>query len=150
MKYVETPELKELNQLIKELMDLYYETALKSGLSDSAFDILYAMVSMGNGCQQKDIADYYHMSRTTINSSLKKLEEQGYIAMQKGQGRNKHLFLTEQGESLIQSKIIPVMKMEDSIFTHMKPEDSKEFLRLFKEYIRIYRERILFENETLR
>lgn len=83
MDYTETLELKELNRLIKELMDLYYETSLKSGLSDSTFDILYAMVSMGNGCLQKEIADYYHMSRTTINSSVKKLEEQGYISMQK-------------------------------------------------------------------
>lgn len=148
MEYTETPELKELNLLIKELMDLYYEVSLKSGLSDSTFDILYAMASMGNGCQQKDIADYYHMSRTTINSSLKKLEEQGYISMQKGQGRNKHLYLTEQGKSLVQAKIIPVMKMENSIFTGMTPDEGKEFLRLFRKFNNIYRERVLEENET--
>ena len=76
MEYKESPELKEINRLIKELMDLYYEVSLKSSLSESAFDILYALVSMGSGCMQKDIADYYHVSRTTINSSSKKLEEQ--------------------------------------------------------------------------
>ena len=76
MEYKESPELKEINRLIKELMDLYYEVSLKSSLSESAFDILYALVSMGSGCMQKDIA-------------------------------------------------------------------GKEFLRLFQEYIRIYRERIV-------
>lgn len=148
MDYVETPELKEINCLIKELMDLYYETSLKSGLSDSAFDILYAMVSLGDGCLQKEIADYYHMSRTTINSSVKKLEEQGYIAMQKGQGKNKHLYLTDAGERLVYTKIIPVMEMEAGIFGEMKPGEGMEFLRLFQEYIKIYRERVLSTNET--
>lgn len=143
MDYKETPELKNLNCLIKELMDLYYEVSLRSGLSDSTFDILYAMVSMGNGCLQKDIADHYHMSRTTINSSVKKLEEQGYIAMQKGQGKNKHLFLTDAGEKLILAKIIPVMEMEASIFGEMKPGEGQEFLRLLQEYVNIYRERVL-------
>lgn len=138
----ETPEWKELNRLIKELMDLYYEIALKSGLSGSAFDILYAMVSMGSGCLQKDIADYYHMSRTTVNSSIKKLEEQGFITMQKGQGKNKHLFLTDAGTQLVHDKIIPAMQTEAGIFAEMKPGEGKEFLRLFQEYIKIYRERI--------
>ncbi len=143
MEYKESPELKEINRLIKELMDLYYEISLKSGLSDSAFDILYALVSMGSGCMQKDIADYYHVSRTTINSSAKKLEEQGYLTMQKGQGKNKHLFLTDAGKKLVSEKIIPVMQMEAGIFAEMKPGEAKEFLRLFQEYIRIYRERIV-------
>ena len=143
MEYKESHELKEINRLIKELMDLYYEVSLKSSLSESAFDILYALVSMGSGCMQKDIADYYHVSRTTINSSAKKLEEQGYLTMQKGHGKNKHLFLTDAGKKLVSEKIIPVMQMEAGIFAEMKPGEGKEFLRLFQEYIRIYRERIV-------
>ena len=113
MEYKESPELKEINRLIKELMDLYYEVSLKSSLSESAFDILYALVSMGSGC------------------------------MQKGHGKNKHLFLTDAGKKLVSEKIIPVMQMEAGIFAEMKPGEGKEFLRLFQEYIRIYRERIV-------
>ena len=90
----ETPEWKELNRLMKELMDLYYEIALKSGLSGSAFDILYAMVSMGSGCLQKDIAEYYCISKQTINSSIKKLEAQGYITLEKGKRRELYIHLT--------------------------------------------------------
>lgn len=142
MEYKERPELKEFNRLFKELMDLYYEISLRAGISDSAYDILYAMVSMGDGCLQKDIADYYHMSRTTVNSSLKKLEEQGYISMQKGAGRNKHLFLTEAGEKLVEREILPVMEMEADIFSEMKPGEGSEFLRLMQEYVRIYREKV--------
>lgn len=141
MVYEERQELKEFNGLFKELMDLYYETALQSGISNSAYDIFYAMVEMGDGCLQKDIADYYHISRTTVNSSLKKLEEQGYIFMKKGQGKNKLLYLTKSGRKLVQERIIPVMDMENSIFREMKNGDAGEFLRLFKEYVTIYRKK---------
>lgn len=142
MNYQERPELKEFNRLFKEMMDLYYEVSMRSGISGSAYDILYAMVSMGDGCLQKDIADYYHMSRTTVNSSLKKLEEQGYIYMKKGSGRNKHLFLTEEGERLVAKKIIPVMEMEADVFSEMKSCDGGEFLRLMQEYVNAYRKKV--------
>ena len=147
MVYGERRELKEFNGLFKEMMDLYYETALRSGISNSAYDIFYAMVEMGDGCLQKDIADYYHMSRTTVNSSLKKLEEQGYIFMEKGQGKNKLLHLTDRGKQLVQERIIPVMDMENSIFREMKNGDAGEFLRLLKEYVTIYRKKMKKQGE---
>lgn len=135
-------ELKEFNALFKEIMDLYYETALRSGVSNSAYDIFYAMVELGDGCLQKDIADYYHMSRTTVNSSMKKLEEQGYIFKEKSRGKSKRLHLTEQGERLVQEKILPVMEMENSIFHEMKNGEAQEFLRLMRTYAMIYRKKL--------
>ena len=143
MVYEERRELKEFNSLFKEMMDLYYETALRSG-------IFYAMVEMGDGCLQKDIADYYHMSRTTVNSSLKKLEVQGYIFMEKGGGKNKLLHLTDRGKQLVQERIIPVMDMENSIFGEMKNGDGREFLRLLKEYVTIYRKKMKEREEETR
>lgn len=140
MNYQEKPELKEFNRLFKELMDLYYEVGVKSGLSESAYDILYALISMEDGCSQKEIADYYHTSRTTINSSLKKLEAQDYIYMSKGEGRNKRLYLTEKGERMAEQKIIPIMEMEASVFEEM--QEGKKFLRLMAEYTRIYRKKV--------
>ena len=142
MVYEERRELKEFNSLFKEMMDLYYETALRSGISNSAYDIFYAMVEMGDGCLQKDIADYYHMSRTTVNSYLKKLEVQGYIFMEKGGGKNKLLHLTDRGKQLVQERIIPVMDMENSIFGEMNNGDGKEFLRLLRDYVAIYRKKM--------
>ena len=51
--------------------------------------------------------------------------------------------MTDAGKKLVSEKIIPVMQMEAGIFAEMKPGEGKEFLRLFQEYIRIYRERIV-------
>ncbi|MFR1493246.1 MAG: MarR family transcriptional regulator [Eubacterium ventriosum] len=42
------------------------------GLSDSAFDILYSIVDLGDGCSQSDICKYSCLSKQTVNSSIKK------------------------------------------------------------------------------
>ena len=49
-------EMKELNKQYRETDRIYHEISMQSGLSDSAFMILYAIVELGDGCQQKDIA----------------------------------------------------------------------------------------------
>ena len=46
----------EFNHLYKELDDLYHEAALNTSLSDSAFDILYGIFMLGDGCLQRDHA----------------------------------------------------------------------------------------------
>lgn len=143
MGYQESKELKEFNQLFKEMMDLYYETAVRSGLSESAYDIFYAITCWGEGCSQKDIADLYHMSRTTINSSLKKLEEQGFIFLEKGTGKNKLLYLTEKGKAYMEQKILPCIQLEEAVFREMKPEENREFLSLLRRYVQIYRRKVI-------
>ena len=87
-------ELKELNNLYRETDRIYHEISMKEGLSDSAFMILYAIVEMGDGCQQKDIADVYLFSRQTVNSSILGLQQKRILQLKKGNGRGQHIFLT--------------------------------------------------------
>lgn len=134
-------ELKEFNSLYKELEDIYHEIALKAGISDSAFAILYTLAEFGDGCLQKDIAEYYSTSKQTINSSIKNLAAKGLISLQKGKGRNMHVYLTAAGQSFVEQKVAPVLALENSIFTEMSPEESREFLRLTKKYVSLYREK---------
>lgn len=142
-------ELKEFNRLYKELEDIYHEIALKAGISDSAFAILYTLMEFGDGCLQKDIAEYYSTSKQTINSSIKKLAAKGLILLQKGKGRNMHVYLTAQGRQFTEEKIAPVLALENSIFTEMSPEESREFLRLTKKYILLYKEKVSKLYDTL-
>ena len=76
-------EMKELNKQYRETDRIYHEISMQSGLSDSAFMILYAIVELGDGCQQKDIADLYCYSRQTINSSISGLQRNGILQLQK-------------------------------------------------------------------
>lgn len=135
-------ELKEFNRLYKELEDIYHEIALKTGMSDSAFIILYAIIELGDGCLQKDIAERYFISRQTVNSSVKNLEAKGYILPKKGKGRDMHLYLTDEGQRLVKDKIIPIMDIENSIFEEMLPGESRELLRLTGKYVALYRKKL--------
>lgn len=132
-------ELKEFNRLYRELDKIYHNISLHAGLSDSACMILYAIVELGDGCLQKDIADLNSISRKTINSSIKNLEKQGYIILKQGKGRDMHIYLTDCGQKLAANKIAPLFEAENKSFTAMTPEDSRELLRLTHKYVDIFR-----------
>ena len=72
-------ESREFNRMYKEVDELYHEVALKSGLSDTSFLVLFSIVELGDGCLQIDIANRYFISKQTISSSVRALEQKGYI-----------------------------------------------------------------------
>ena len=124
----------QYNSLFKEMTDIYHNIALKLEISDSAFLILYAIVELGCGCTQKDIAQMYYMSKQTINSSIKNLEKSGYITLKQDKGNNKQIFLTTLGEKLAQEKIKPVIKIENDVFAQMSFDESQKLLKLTRKY----------------
>lgn len=131
----------QYNSLFKEMTDIYHNIALKLEISDSAFLILYAIVELGCGCTQKDIAQMYYMSKQTINSSIKNLEKSGYIALKQDKGNNKQIFLTTLGEKLAQEKIKPVIKIENDVFAQMSFDESQKLLKLTKKYTDLLKEK---------
>lgn len=133
-------DLKEYNRIYKETNNTYHDIALKLGLSDSAFDIFYAIAELGDGCQQKDICQMTFVSKQTVNSSIRKLEKDGYILLKKGMGRSMHIHLTPMGNELLEKKILPVIMIENQSFADMTAEESAELLRLSSKYISRLRE----------
>lgn len=126
--------LKEFNRVDKEFNDLYHDVALKMGISDSAFSIFYTLYTLGDGCLQKDICYEVFASKQTVNSSIRKLEQEGYLYLKQGRGRDKHIFLTDTGKQFIEKHIIPVVQKEIDAFTTLHQEEQKELLRLVKIY----------------
>ncbi len=135
-------ELEEFNSIYREFDRIYHEISLKLELSDSAFIILYAIVECGGGCLQKEIADFYFISKQTVHSAIKTLEARGFLSLEKGQGRDRKLYLTPAGQKLAEEKILPVMELENSVFAEMAPEESRALLDLTKKYVRLFREKV--------
>mgnify|MGYP005770057193 CR=1 FL=1 len=131
----------QYNSLFKDMTDIYHNIALKLEISDSAFLILYAIVELGCGCTQKDIAQMYYMSKQTINSSIKNLEKSGYITLKQDKGNNKQIFLTTLGEKLAQEKIKPVIKIENDVFAQMSFDESQKLLKLTRKYTDLLKEK---------
>lgn len=135
MEYRAGEELRELNRLYKELDDVYHNIALKLNLSDSAFIIFYTLCEVGEGCSQKDICNQAAISKKTINSAIQKLEQEDYICMRHGKGRQMQIYLTEKGQKMLQEKIYPVMQIENNVFQKMEETEARELLRLFQKYV---------------
>lgn len=142
MEIKQVNELKKFNCLYRELDAFYHDIALKNGLSDSAFSILYAIAELGDGCLQTEIADYYSISKQTIHTSAKNLEKKGYLSFKPGKGRDMHLCLTEAGMKLTEEKILPVFELENRIFTEMSQEERSRLLHLTEKYVEIFREKV--------
>ncbi|MCI8453788.1 MAG: winged helix-turn-helix transcriptional regulator [Lachnospiraceae bacterium] len=134
-------ELCEFNTLYKEMDEIYHEFALKKGISDSVLMIYYFMVQFGDGGLQRDIAAYYCTSKQTIHSSVKKLEEQGFLCANEGRGRDRKLYFTPAGRRFAEEKIVPLIEAENGIFADMVPEERTEFLRLTRKYVSLFREK---------
>lgn len=141
MKLKQVKELKEYMCIYREIDKVYHEMALKAGLSDSAFLILFSILELGEGCLQRDICDMLSISKQTINSSIKKLERDGYIQMKQNNGKDKNLYLTPQGKQLAQDKILPISNIENEIFTELKQEESQELVRLTRHFLEELRDK---------
>ena len=128
------PGMKEFNRIFKECNHIYHDIALKLGLSDSGFDILYTLCEIGDGCLQKDICDATMLSKQTIHSSVQKLARDGYLSLQPGKGRDLHIHLTSAGKALMEEKITPAIQTENLAFTDMSKDEQEEFLRLNRKY----------------
>lgn len=127
--------LMEFNRLYREMDEFYHAIALKLGLSDSAFLILYTLYDRGDGCLQRDICEAFCLSKQTVNSSIKKLEQEGYLSLEQGRGRDKHICITPEGSRLLKEKIQPVIEMEQQAFAHMTRAERHRLLLLTRKYL---------------
>lgn len=132
--YISNP-LKEFNRIYKKTNEIYHDIALRLGLSDSAFDILYSISELGDGCLQKDICNATCIPKQTIHSSIRQMEKSGYLTLSSGKGRNMHITLTDLGKRLLERTIYPVMQMEGEAFHCMTDEECQQMLALFGKYI---------------
>ena len=83
--------LKEYNHIYKEANEIYHEAARRLHLSDSAFEIFYTIFEMGDNCLQRDICKASCMPKQTVNSSIRKLQTDGYLTLSPGKGRSMHI-----------------------------------------------------------
>ena len=121
--------LDQFNRLFRESNKLYHDLAVKLSLSDSAITILYMLCQL-----QKDICEQSCNSKQTINSSVRRLEQAGYLTLTPGKGRDMHMFLTEAGKQLVSEKIAPVIERENAAFFALSDAEQKELLQLSEKY----------------
>ncbi len=128
------PKQNELNRLNKAIAELYHDLCVRLGISDSVFDIFYAIAALGDGCCQKDICDYAFTSKQTIHSAIHKLEKEGMLRLSPGKGREMHIYLTAAGEQFTREKIDPVIAGENEALSQMPSDETDQLLLLTEKY----------------
>lgn len=141
--------LKEYNHIYKEANDIYHEIARKLQLSDSALDIFYTIFEMGDNCLQRDICKASCMPKQTDNSSIRKLQTDGYLTLSPGKGRSMHIHLTPSGQKLIQEKLVPLIRIENDAFEDMTVEECEQLIHLNAKYNQTLRSRLSNLEEDL-
>ena len=133
-------ELKRYNHLVNEIDGTYHEISLKLGLSDSAMIVLYTICNQGDHCLLADICRWSGLSKQTINSALRRLEQEGIVYLEPLSPKNKNVCLTEAGKQLTQQTAGRLHEMENAVFASWPPEDVEKYIALTEAYLHALRE----------
>ena len=135
-------KLQRINQLISETDGLYHQASLKTGLSDSASRILYALYTAGGSCPLSDIYKDAGISKQTVNSALRKLEEEGAVRLEQHHGKAKLVFLTEQGRDKANQTVSRLVDAEIGAFASWSEEEIDTYMALTNKYLVTFREQV--------
>lgn len=113
----------------------YHKLASYYKLSDSSFWILYELYENKEGCTQKELYTEWCLNKQTINSSVKYLTKEGYIALENldNSKKFKKLKLTEEGMKLAKNTIGEVMKLEERAFENIDENEMNIVINFFKK-----------------
>lgn len=141
MEPYSSKENKRCNYLIGETNAVYHDMAVKMGLSDSAMNILYTICDSGESCLLKEICRRSGISKQTVNSAIRKLEQEGMVYLKSADSRNKYVCLTNRGKELSQNTVIRMIQAENEIFASWPKEEVDIYLELTEKYLRDLREK---------
>lgn len=124
----------QINCLTEETDSLYHQAALKLGVSDSVLFILYMMYVNGEKCLLYDIYKSSGISKQTVNSAIRKLENEGIVYLEKHSGKNKTVYLTEKGKSYVNKTAAKLLEAEYNAFSDWSEEEIHLYLSLIEKH----------------
>ncbi len=125
----------QFNEIMKECDSVYRKFAKKFGISECGLWIVYT-IRLSEPIVQSEICSRIYQSKQTINSSLKKLHEDGYIEMTADiDKRKKLLSLTDKGTELAKRTADAVIAAEGGSLASFSDKERSEFFRLYKKFI---------------
>ena len=127
-------KVRNYNYMTSEINAIYHDIAVRMGISDSVQSVLYAVCENGEKCLQSDICKQTGISRQTINTAIRKLEKDGIVHLEQGQGRNTIVCLTEKGKDFANEKVRPLLEIEDTIFSDWTDGELSLYLELTERY----------------
>ncbi len=113
--------MKNMRQLMRKFVislnnidEVYCSDTLKIGVKESMLWLLYALDD-GEAHSQRDICEKWALPKTTLNTTIKQAEKEGYLTLSPIQGKRRELTicLTEQGKAYARQVLKPIYAAED-------------------------------------
>ena len=127
--------LVAFNREMKKLDDIYRSAAKECGMAECAFWILYTLRVEEKSFTQAELCKFLAEPKQTVNSALKKLVAEGYLALSSGADqRSKLVQLTPKGEQLACERVDRIPEAEAAALRAMRPKDRAAFICLTRQY----------------
>ena len=124
-------QLSEYNHVYKENTAIYRDLSIRLGLNESTFWILYTLRIEEPPVTQSDMCAILAYPKQTVNSALKKLEQEGLLTLFGERGRGgKPIRLTEAGIKLAEQTVDLVIEGE----LDFSAEEQAQLLTLTRRY----------------
>ena len=128
-------KMLELNEIMKETDDLYRNLAKKFKMSDCMIWILYILREDDRSVTQSDICNMMCIPKQTVNSSLKKMEAEGYIELLNiNDKRSKQVSLTEKGLDLANNTVDIIISKENNALSKMDEKEQELLINLLRKF----------------
>ena len=128
-------QLSEYNHVYKENTAIYRDLSIRLGLNESTFWILYTLRVEESPVTQSDMCAILGYPKQTVNSALKKLEQEGLLSLSGGRGRGgKPIRLTEAGIKLAEQTVDFVIEAEQRALLDLSTGEQTRLLTLMRRY----------------
>ena len=135
MEQITSEGMRRFNHLVSETDAAYHEAALKMGMYDSIMQIMYILCDKGGDCPLGEICRLSGISKQTINSALRKLEEEGIVYLEGMDGKKKRACLTEEGKRTAERTVVKLIEIENGILASWPREELEWYLELTERYL---------------
>lgn len=114
----------EFGRMLYRVDGFYADYARESGVKENLLWILYAL-NDGEEHSQKEICESWDLPRTTVNTIVKELKDDGLVALSQipGEKRELRLKLTARGQSYADEVLKPLYGIEKKAFEAAAPSD---------------------------
>ncbi len=130
----------EFGKILYKIDRFYAEYAKNSEVKENLLWILYAL-NDGKAHSQKEICESWDLPRSTINTIMKELENDGYVKLEqiKGKRRELKVKLTKKGEEYTKNLLNDLYEIENKTFNELNNtnviDDMKHILNLLNKHM---------------
>lgn len=134
MNDIKSEMVHKINHLSNDLDSIYHSAARLLGVNDSILFVLYTLYEKGDGCLLQDVCRESYISKQTVNSAIRKLEQDGIIFLEQYKGKAKKVRITPIGQEYISKTAKRLFEAECGAFKDWSQEQLMTYLSLSQKY----------------